>query len=779
MTQIPEGFQLVGYTGQEGHDQQQPPINLPEGFQLVGYTGQDGQPEQQQGLLSRIGSGIKESFTGEERTTEELEPLNLIMDAPELNEVFSGSAWRAGAGFLLTSNPERQKKIIERNFPDASFREDDKGNYIVGLPSGEYALQKPGLDATDIASTFVQGAISAPAGLAGRGATGIKKVKRIAGAQAAISTGMEATAAATGAGFVPANVATDVLLTGTLEAAPEAIRTLSRRSQQDASAAQAAARRTEEARISGQLSPEMQAQQAVNQREEIARRLVESVREGPKGETLREFAADPVISPERLDAAERLGIADRLSAAQLGTDQTFIEFHQGLSAIPGSRLSVVDREGYTAISQRTQDLITEIGGSTDKAGLSDRIRTTIDRQITEQDSIVTGLYDKLDKAIPRRERITTDDSIKLVDTITNDALDLGGMDKLDPLQRKILDMVQDNPTYALLDRERKRVGDAMRKATGPYKDADSGALKRLYGLLNETQGNVARRMGAGDLFTSAKEAVVQRKLLEDNSLVLLGRDKMGAVMPKVGEAVKKLNRGNFRDFDRVMQAMPKDVAEEAVASALNDALTIGGRSDQWINVGGFVPWYEKLKTNKASYDRLVKYLPEGADKRLDDIFSVAEGIRNAGRERIRTGVIQGLLDKFDAPDGMISKLYQTGSKQAVRAAVSEGVATVAGAPGAGIASSIATAAMSGKKEPIMTAADNLLSSTEFKNLIMKQAGTNIKAEQSRRAAERALMRSDRYQRWVQLLPSEERQNIARVGIMNYLSDAEPEQEPEK
>ena len=55
--QLPEGFKLVGYTGQgnqEGQEAQQMP-ELPEGFTLVGYTGQQQPQEQQPGLISRAG----------------------------------------------------------------------------------------------------------------------------------------------------------------------------------------------------------------------------------------------------------------------------------------------------------------------------------------------------------------------------------------------------------------------------------------------------------------------------------------------------------------------------------------------------------------------------------------------------------------------------------------------------------------------------------------------------------------------------------------------------
>ena len=104
------------------------------------------------GLLAKAA----DVFTGGLRTTEELESLPGIEKAPEGNIL-------SGAGLLLASNPKEQQQIIKTNMPDATFREDAKGNTIVSLPSGEYALQKPGLEERDLDRFITREVLYGPA----------------------------------------------------------------------------------------------------------------------------------------------------------------------------------------------------------------------------------------------------------------------------------------------------------------------------------------------------------------------------------------------------------------------------------------------------------------------------------------------------------------------------------------------------------------------------------------------------------------------------------------
>lgn len=139
---IPEGFTLVEDEPQE--------LAIPEGFTLVE---EPAEPEYR--LASEIEEpekpGIMDLFTGESRTTPELEALPSIGDAPELNAL-SVPAFKSSLGLLLTSDNKASKGVLKEQFgDDVSFTQDAKGNTIVNLPSGQFALNKPGFSAQDLA----------------------------------------------------------------------------------------------------------------------------------------------------------------------------------------------------------------------------------------------------------------------------------------------------------------------------------------------------------------------------------------------------------------------------------------------------------------------------------------------------------------------------------------------------------------------------------------------------------------------------------------------------
>ncbi|EJT8610186.1 injection protein [Salmonella enterica subsp. enterica serovar Newport] len=95
-----------------------------------------------------LGAAMRDAVTGERRMTPEMERLQNVGSAPELNSL-STDALRAGWGQLFGSDAS-QEKILQSI--GGKIRKDEKGNSIVTLPSGEYALNKPGLSPQDITS---------------------------------------------------------------------------------------------------------------------------------------------------------------------------------------------------------------------------------------------------------------------------------------------------------------------------------------------------------------------------------------------------------------------------------------------------------------------------------------------------------------------------------------------------------------------------------------------------------------------------------------------------
>ena len=88
-------------------------------------------------------------FTGADRMTPEMESMGEIGSAPEMNEMSMG-AFKSSLGLLTTGDEEKATALLQENIPNAEFTKDSKGNVIVNLPSGQYALNKPGMSAQDV-----------------------------------------------------------------------------------------------------------------------------------------------------------------------------------------------------------------------------------------------------------------------------------------------------------------------------------------------------------------------------------------------------------------------------------------------------------------------------------------------------------------------------------------------------------------------------------------------------------------------------------------------------
>ena len=96
--------------------------------------------------------------------TPEIQALQEIGSAPELNAM-TGSAFKSSLGLLSSASAPEQKQILSAQFGDkVSFNQDAKGNEIVTLPSGSYALNSPGLSGQDFSRAAFDMAAFTPAG---------------------------------------------------------------------------------------------------------------------------------------------------------------------------------------------------------------------------------------------------------------------------------------------------------------------------------------------------------------------------------------------------------------------------------------------------------------------------------------------------------------------------------------------------------------------------------------------------------------------------------------
>ena len=513
--------------------------------------------------------------------------------------------------------------------------------------------------------------------------------------------------------------------------------------------------------------------------------------QNPAGETAsatqQAYRAAEEVRPNQgvLDAAKRLGVDELLIPSHYSNNPTYRAIEQGLKSVPASQLAAQEGTAIATLAQKADDLIESAGGMQNKVSLTDKFKTESTRAIDELSSQSDKIYSEISSAIPKSTKMSAPNTTAMLNA---KAADLGGVKNLSSVERRVLAAIREErkylpnnlmqyswrttkePTYGLVDNLRKQIGAAISKKEGPFKDQTSAELSRLYAAITEDQAAVANSFGLGDKWTLAKNLVSQRKQLEENMVTALGKDLSGSIGARLSPAIQNLRKGNVTQFNSLINSTPAHMRQEVVASALNDAFTLGSRKEQQLNIPGFVDWYAGAQRNGA-LAAVQRYLPEESVSRLKDLYTVANGIRTAKTSEISTGRIQSLLDQFDKDGGMVSKIYNIGK----RVAAAEGATTAIGVPGVGAASVIA-ASLTAKKTARTVAADKMISSPQFRNLTRVMAGADsARLSAAREAAEKAIAKSRQYQRWAATLDPAERQAIAKVGLIYWLNETPQEQ----
>jgi len=479
------------------------------------------------------------------------------------------------------------------------------------------------------------------------------------------------------------------------------------------------------------------------------------------------------------DAADELGITTEPLASFASQNPQFRAIESGLASIPASQLDVQTKQFITELGQKSDDLITEYGGTLDKGALSDKFRQDSLAAIEDLGVRTDELYDKIGSSIPPSTRVTADSTTAF---IRQKAEELGGIEELSPLLKRTLKQLSSttktgkpgpvslatgarapgkvtvkNPTHERLNQTRREVGQAIHKGTGQFKDQESGLLKALYRRLRQDQDKAAEGAGIGDVSQSANALVVQRKQLEDNLTKLLGKDLEGSILPKVGQALKGLAKGDVQKWDSVMARIPNPVIrKEIVLTSLNDIFRGANVGGQSINPTQFTKFMQEIDRNPAIKNRLFKELPKESIRALENLKTVSAGISRALGDRITTGRISAF---FSDDNGLLRRLMGKG--------ISTAVSLKAGPLAGGAVNEFLKQATSGSK-----AAAVVLSSPQFQNMVRAAAkdgfteGAEITANLA--LASRSFEKSRVFKKWADTLEQSEKTRLARIGVLPFL-----------
>lgn len=326
----------------------------------------------------------------------------------------------------------------------------------------------------------------------------------------------------------------------------------------------------------------------------------------------------------------------------------------------------------------------------------------------------------------------------IVALIKENARKLGGEENLPAVERDLLKRLSPNvdgskPTYALLDKLRKDIGEAKRGKQNAFGNSNTAELTQLEGALRADQAAIAEKAGVGEMWEMAQATSRAYKGVQDDLKAIYGDHLDKSMAPLLTGAVKSLGKGDTAKFVKLLQATPEWMRKDVTASGLASFFQRTARGGE-MDFAGYARWFEGLERNRQAYTALMANLPPEASKQLADLARVAKGVAMSKGEFIATG--KALNPKaLEVADGLMAKVFDEVKQRGVHGLVAEGVGSIAGAPG------LATALQStlrANKPSVMKAADELITSPDFIALV-KAVGTPAERAASRKFAKSTAM----------------------------------------
>ena len=417
-----------------------------------------------------------------------------------------------------------------------------------------------------------------------------------------------------------------------------------------------------------------------------------------------EIAATMTMNPARVAAHERAGIQAPIGA--LTDDVAAQEMTGALAAVHGSRASEILTDYTKAITDHAKKITEEAVGTLDSGAVNVALKQDMQDTIAKLDTDSGVIYKKIDELVPQNTIVNAKPIVKEIQKLA--ANREKGVASLSSVERDVFNKLKGKPTYADVDALRKDIGRSVGKITGPYVNEDAATLNRLYSQLSQVQEGVANQIGsgAGNLWKNAKELDVARFKLQDDSKYLFGEGLEGGATKKLEGAIKALSARDPKAFNQTIESIPESYRPKAVMTAMDSIMRKSYASGKELDANGFAKFWGELSESPTNKNMLTKHLPEGAKERLDDMYTMAQGLTNITRNKTRTGIIPDAFKNFDQADGLIGKLYGFSQKAAI-------------APSASVRAMGVVAELASKtKTKSIEAADNLLASPEFRTAVL-------------------------------------------------------------
>lgn len=641
---------------------------------------------------------IKEQFTGEQRTTPEIEALPDWMTAPSTGKLKSIGQDYA----FVTAPPEEAIQILQANIPGVTVRRDPKGNIIFRDPEDgkEYGV-KPGFRLTDtprvvanavpfIAANLVTGGLAGSLGAVGSTALA-------AGTSMATQGAIEANQASSGGEFN----ATDVLLAGALEPvaplAGAAIGAGSRALGRVANAALDQVPGSTTRQVAGAVADA--AAQGVDDAtrvvspptavpaaaagdvagasaravDQTATQAIPGIAPAAKAAPLTEEALGDMLkkavsngkdaAKAKADLAQALNIDKDLAkrAEELGFDlpadvlsdsRIIKETVGGLRSKVGSDAA----QDFAANVARNVDAadanMAKLGAEASPDAVSRRVFKELDSARADFDAQADRLYKSVDAVVPRETPAVLDNVARVLDdrlkTLGGDAA------KLTPKERQLLKLVEGTrdgaqfpTTYQSIYDEKEMIRLAKR-GLGDYATAGDVRNDRLYRALVEDQRATVARAGgdaSGDLVAKldlANQLTAKQKAIEEKIVSYFGdKDGNGSIASLMEGAIRGAKKGDQTKLIELLdEVVPKNLHSDVLMTAIAGSTQAkGGAFKGQFGFAEMDDFYRNLRKpgNEAVYKRVATALGPQRAETLRALAEISRRLTEARALQLTTG----------------------------------------------------------------------------------------------------------------------------------------------
>lgn len=524
-----------------------------------------------------------------------------------------------------------------------------------------------------------------------------------------------------------------------------------------------------------------------------AAKLVEKAREiKPRttkdiADTIMKASADDIIldvdiNPRVVEAIDELGIDKAPIASYLSKNQQYIEVEQALASLRGSSLSKQSRDFIDATAERAAKLIDDFGG--EKRGeFSSRFLSETTASVDDLFESSNAIYNEIDSILDQSAKVSADNTMSF---INSEAAKLGGLNSellkrvknsLETVKERRtgytgvpMEVIKKQPTYGMISKVRQDIGQAISKRSGPFKDGETGFLKKLYANLRQDQDLYASTQNVLDQLKAADGLTIQRKALEGQLESLLGKKLQKAIEPQVAAAVKGLASGKTPEFKKLISDIPEAYRQPAVMTALREVMSGPGLGKADYSANKFTQFWEKLPDSSKSM--IFENIPEGSKRAIDNLYQVSRAISKAEGLKVQTGIVGHSLKMFERNQGFMSKLVGGAAGVTIRGAshLLPGGSLVADWVGNFLKQNTDRARLSAE----------LLGSDKFRQVIAKAVEEGVHngnvSSASLLKKQKLIESSEVYKKWAKTLSESELAELNSIGLVSFLIPENKEEE---